>query len=223
MAIAFDANSSTNIEIKEARNQALVPVVEGIHLHSIYNPIREAESFIAKNDDALKTQNRVLVFGLGFGYHVAALEQLLSRYHQNWQIYVIEPEPKMVQLFNTKKPCELSEKTHIISATQINEVYDNMDLIRFMAEKPLVIAHPATFNLREGYFKNFMSYEASNRIDAVASKVQDYDLSNYIKTLGEDHDDFIEAVNFKLNSGDLNHHDYLLGIFATISGNGESV
>jgi hypothetical protein len=32
-------------EIKTSRNGLTVPVVNGIHLHSIYNPIKEAEAF----------------------------------------------------------------------------------------------------------------------------------------------------------------------------------
>src|SRR5690606_12367301 len=130
---------------------------------------------------------RSLVLGQAFGYHINALEKLMSRYHQSWQIFVIEPDPSMYRAFMAKMPTELSDNVTIISSHNISEIYDHIELTRFMAEKPLVVAHPATFNLREGYFKSFISYKASNRIDAVAGEVSDYDLSNYIKTLGEDH------------------------------------
>lgn len=219
------ANNQTNdslpfhapIDIKMSRVDTPVPVVEGIHLHSIYNPVKEAEGLIQKFETQLQSQNRVLVLGLGFGYHVWCLEALLGRIHENWKIIIIEPDPRLRDEFNRLMPVELSAHTRIVSCNQVAEYYDDMDLVHFMASKPLVMAHPATFNLRETFFKNFMSFQASNNISDVASKVSDQEMRNHILALGERTADFDEELAQRLQGNKLSAHDYLLGAFAELT------
>ena len=38
-----------NYEIKTSRTEQKIPVVNGVHLHSIYNPFKEAEALIEQN------------------------------------------------------------------------------------------------------------------------------------------------------------------------------
>ena len=74
--------NKSKIEVKKSKVETPVPVVDGIHLHSIYNPAKEAETFIGKYNENLSKQNSVLVLGLGFGYHVWQLESELRKHHQ---------------------------------------------------------------------------------------------------------------------------------------------
>lgn len=221
MATENQANTShSNIEIKISRTNLPVPVVQGIHLHSIYNPVKEAESLMQKHEESLQKQTRVLVMGLGFGYHLSELERILARYHREWEIFVIEADPQMYYEFQKHRPCEISDRVQIICASDVNEIYDNIDLIRFMAEKPFVLPHSASFNLREDYFKSFMSFEASTRIDRVAQKVQNDALRAHILNLGQHDEDFEQALEARLNSGKLSANDFLLGALATLSAAG---
>lgn len=208
---------NSTIEIKTSRSENPVPVIEGIHLHSIYNPAKEAESFIQKYEQQLKNQNRILVLGLGFGYHVWQLEAQLRRDHNHWQILIVEPDLRIVDEFENYKPVELSSCTRIVTHSLIENYYDDIELVRFMATKPLVVAHPATFNLHERFFKAFMSFEASNSIESVCRKIADQQLSRHIESLGQADDDFDSAVKNKLLSGNLNSQDFFLGIYSEMS------
>lgn len=201
------------IEVKLSRTQTPIPVVETIHLHSIYNPNKEAEGLIQKHEETLTQSNRILVLGLGFGYHVWALESFMGKHHNAWEIVVVEPDPKMVELFNENAPVEFSQNVKVVTNTNIAGFYDNLELVRFMATKPTLLAHPASFNLREVFFKNFMSFQASNRIADVAQKIENSNLRNHLLTLGMGHDDFDHEVSMHLQSGPLNQQDYLLGAF----------
>ena len=66
-------NFNYNLEIKFSKTGLPIPLVNGTHLHSNYNPEREAEGFVTQNDDIISKSSRVLLFGLGFGYHIHQL------------------------------------------------------------------------------------------------------------------------------------------------------
>ncbi len=207
----------SKIEIKKSKVDTPVPVVEGIHLHSIYNPAKEAESLIGKYRDSLETQNNVLVLGLGFGYHVWQLESELRKHQQSWQLFVIEPNTKMTAEFQKFKPVEFSSNTRVISGDDVADFYDDIALVKFMASKPLVIPHPSSFNLNESFFKEFMSFQASTRLDVVASKVEDNDLRKYLASLGDVNDDIsnvLQELTFKQN---LNSNDHFLSFFHSLT------
>ena len=52
-----------------------VMTAEGITFHSVYNPVKEGRDFIRKQKEMHPAPpgERVAVFGLGFGYHIAPL------------------------------------------------------------------------------------------------------------------------------------------------------
>ena len=54
----------TSYEIKHSRTEQKVPIVNGVHLHSIYNPDKEAESLLNAQIENLKNKNEVLILGL---------------------------------------------------------------------------------------------------------------------------------------------------------------
>ena len=62
-----------NIRINLSKEGLPVPQIAGVSLHSQYHPVREAEQLTRnfKSDD----KSRIIVFGLGFGYHVLPLLQ----------------------------------------------------------------------------------------------------------------------------------------------------
>ena len=44
----MNKDNQNTIEIKESKTGLPIPVVNGVHLHSSYNPTKEAESFVEK-------------------------------------------------------------------------------------------------------------------------------------------------------------------------------
>ncbi|PIP90996.1 MAG: hypothetical protein COW01_15170 [Bdellovibrionales bacterium CG12_big_fil_rev_8_21_14_0_65_38_15] len=209
--------NKSKIEVKKSKVETPVPVVDGIHLHSIYNPAKEAETFIGKYNENLSKQNSVLVLGLGFGYHVWQLESELRKHHQTWNIYVIEPNTQMTEEFKKFRPVEFSSNTRVISGENVSDYYDDINLVKFMASKPLVIPHAASFNLSEGFFKNFMSYQASTKLEDVSRKLEDTNLGKYLLSLGEPDEDITNVLRQLNLKKYLNANDHFLSFFNSVT------
>ena len=173
---------SYNFEIKESRTQKYIPVIEGVHLHSSYNPEKEAKTFVEKyRDEGLKKSSNVLVLGMGFGYHLKALYDIGCRLHENFNIQVIEPNKTTYNEFQKHKPVNL-ENTNIqfFVGVEIEELFHNISFVNFLVDKPLVIAHPASFNLYGEYFRKFLSYRSSNHIGHYKNHIQSNRLREYL-------------------------------------------
>ncbi len=171
----------TSYEIKTSKTNHKVPVVNDIHLHSMYNPINEAESLINKYDDQIQEKSSVLVLGLAFGYHVQELVARLKKYHgDSYQVYIIEPNQRIVDDCVVTTPIDDPHVT-ILCYNNPFEIYYNNNLIDFLINKPAVIAHTATFNLNHEYFKQFLTYKAPNALVELSKHIQDYNLRDYLK------------------------------------------
>lgn len=173
-----------NYEVKTSRTDQKIPVVNGVHLHSIYNPFKEAEALIEKNLTSLETKKEVLVLGLGFAYHINELIETMSKIHgdNNFKIVVIEPN---IQVYNDCIELDLLNKKNVIVYAGFTsaELYSDSDLVHFLLKKPTVIAHPPSFNLYQLYFKEVLSFVAPSKIGESIqflnnAKVKDY-LRNY--------------------------------------------
>lgn len=60
-------------------------------LHSLYNPVQEAERLIATNQDEIKEQIHVFFYGVGMGYHVEKFTELFP--NNSYSVY--EPIPEV--------------------------------------------------------------------------------------------------------------------------------
>ena len=59
-----------SIDFIIAKSGHIVPVVDQIYLHSVYDPIKEADDYVQTHEEDLKKNPTVLMLGLGFGYHI---------------------------------------------------------------------------------------------------------------------------------------------------------
>ncbi len=168
-------------EIKTSRTEQKVPVVNGVHLHSIYNPFKEAETLIESNVEALTNKNEVLILGLGFGYHVNhAIEKLTELHGNNFKIIVIEPNH---QVHQDCLNLDLLNKKNVLvySGFTAQELYRDLDLIHFLLRKPTMIAHPASFNLYQMYFKTFLTFVAPTQLEEISKFTEVREVKNYLK------------------------------------------
>ena len=169
-------------EIKYTKDQLPIPVIHGIHLHSIYQPCKEAETFITQNQGILAEKNIVLFLGLGLGYHLTAASKALTQLYgeQGFTIGVVEPNP--LTLENYYRFCNHdNQNVRIFCAKDPDELYLRSDFVNFLALGPKIIPHPASFNLYQDYFKKFMAYKASDALKAIDEVIQDEGLKTYFK------------------------------------------
>ncbi|MDD4975212.1 MAG: hypothetical protein PHY93_12715 [Bacteriovorax sp.] len=172
----------TSYEVKTSRTEQKVPVVNGVHLHSIYNPFKEAESLVHAQLENLKNKNEVLILGLGFAYHVNAIIEKLGQFHgENFRVIVIEPN---IQVYEDCVSSDLLNKTNVLIYSGFNstELYSDLDFIHFLLRKPAMIAHPPSFNLYQNYFKNILTFEAPKRVNDVLGFVESLEVKKYLSS-----------------------------------------
>lgn len=203
-------------EIKTAKTGHSIPVVNGVHIHSAYNPIKEAQGVLEQYRESLKDKKEVLVLGLGFGYHINELvnyfeEQGVSDY----LISVIEPCDQIVKDAFELNPLS-SQNIKVYSYRDVDRLYTNDELISTLLRKPLIIPHTSSFNLFKEYFRAYLTYEAPNTIKNTKEFVKDTELYDYICRFNEELmlQDIYKSI---IKGRNINHEfDYALMAFGKI-------
>ncbi|MCB9060417.1 MAG: hypothetical protein H6622_02710 [Halobacteriovoraceae bacterium] len=213
LEVSMKSTHQNDYLIKFSKTEHEIPVLAGVHLHSIYNPIKEAQKFIQTNLEIIKKNHKFLILGSGFGYHVRELIKVASEIHQTYQIVVVEPERRVLadclRIYpnrdrNVAYFCE--EKFEIL--------FNDPIFIEFLTSHPSVIPHPASFNLHSEYFKNFLSFEAKNDVESISCKLKDSFLIEYLNTLEKDVE-LIEAIDQHFNSNQkLKSQDFFFQAFS---------
>lgn len=204
-------------EVKTSRNSMKVPVINDVHLHSIYNPTKEAQALISNFDKNLETTNKVLVLGLGFAYHVYELSRKLESYHgNNYQIIVIEPNEVVYRdcVENNLFP---NKNIKVFAGEDLAKTFSDISLVKFLINKPLIIQHPPSFNLYINFFKSFLDYSAPTDTLTMSEHISDPKLSNYLAEHNSNSmNDFIS--NTLLQKSSLtNDYDHLILAFSHLS------
>jgi len=152
------------ITLQASRNGLSVPVVDGVYLHSIYNPSKEAHAYAENHESVIQSKSNILIFGLGFGYHVEEVAKIANKAHKNYTIYVIEPNAELVKLFSEKRPF-LDKNIKIITGNSPEEIYTNYNFSKFLITKPGILKLDTSFNVNKKFFTDFLTYKASHNIN----------------------------------------------------------
>jgi len=194
----MDVSKDQHIKIKLSKSGHKIPIINQIHLHSAYNPIK-AETIFKKNEEQIKSNANLLVLGLGFGYHVIEFARnLRSIYGEDFKIFVLEPGVEIynyyLEINETRDP-----NIAIIAGRDIKSIYEDHDLIDFLLKKPAVISHPASFNLHNDYFTKFLKYSAPNTLGEISGSMRSRELKEYIGEYHQDSgfDEFLHTVKEK--------------------------
>lgn len=155
-------DSPTNLTLTEAKSKDLVPVLNGNALHSLHNPIREAEVFASNHLAQLSNRPYVLVLGLGFGYHLEEMSKILRLRHKEGRIVVIEPCKELVRLWSSYRPNKGQVEVFCAGSTQ--ELYNDRTLCQFLLLKPVVIIHGPSFENSKKYFQDFLQKRAATSV-----------------------------------------------------------
>ncbi|EQB87113.1 hypothetical protein J2Z44_001617 [Clostridium punense] len=69
------SNHSKNriIKIVNGKEDVKTITVDGVFLHSKYNPISEANTYVKSNENIYINEEKAVVYGIGCGYHIKAL------------------------------------------------------------------------------------------------------------------------------------------------------
>ncbi len=112
--------------------------INGITVHSIYDPVLEARKWagqVAGQIEGRSKPDKIIVFGLGAGYHIEALTGLLKKEESKIEIEVIEPSEESFRFiennFNVSELLKNVKLTIYKDASKISEKLelDKSDII----------------------------------------------------------------------------------------------
>lgn len=184
------------IEIKEARNGSKIPIVNGVHLHSAYNPEGEATKFASKYEIQLQGNTNVLILGLGLGYHVSAIRDEIKKIHKTYDIRVIEPS---YDIFLAYQDLVKDQIGRIYAGQTAQHLFGDVGLIHFLIKKPIIVAHPSSFNLHRKYFEEFLTFKAARNTKSLLPIVQNEKLKAILKE-SEDYENIESFIRNKILS-----------------------
>lgn len=169
---------NSDYEIKISRNGFPIPVVHGIHLHSIFNPIKEAEAFAYNYQETIKTKSNFLFLGLGFCYHIEEIIKIAASHHQEIGILIVEPNTQIIEDYLNEFGAE--KKAAIIHHNTIDEYFLDETLVDFLLLKPAIVKHDASFELNKDFFSKFLSFRPTQEICKYDQILECGEYKNYL-------------------------------------------
>ena len=205
-------------ETVTSRSGHLIPIVNGYHIHSIYNPIKEAKSFIEANLKKVAGEKNFLVFGGGYGYHINELVNYLeTNERKDFCIYVIEPNNDLKSFCVQNNP--FPNQIIYLENVSPEVAFNNQEFVNFLVKKPALLIHQASFNVYKEFYESFLKFKSSRNvadlIGAIASNEFKSALTEY-NSLSID-----EAISESTKTTSANFHHFLISTFANVAGNRE--
>ena len=168
-------NFVKSYEIKKSKTDHNVPVINGIYLHSMYDPIKEAYELVESYKDKIRLNPNILVFGLGFGYHIKTLWDTLNDLHgPKAHLTILDPNKRTFDDY-----LKINKETNNISyyiTDQINECFNEKNFINFLIKSPTIIKHTASFELYHSFYKLFLSYQSPAYLQQYLNKIENESL-----------------------------------------------
>ena len=206
-----------SFEVKKSKTELPIPVVNGVHIHSAYDPIKEAKKMIKKDLSDFQRKKKVLIFGFGFGYHVREIVSFFNEKKiKDFKIVVIEKNKKLLDnalSFFPNNP----EKTKIYCQEEPGKIFMDKDFLDFLIDKPVIFAHPPSFSLYSSYFEKILKYKSPNSLSNLKTFIEDKDLKYYLEKYHDQKDlnELLENINSKKSFKDEN--DFLMSAFYHLS------
>lgn len=147
------------IKLHTTKTKDIVPTINDVPIHSLLNPVREAEVFATNFMSQLSTNPNILILGLGFGYHVEEIERLLRLKHKTYKISVIEGISELARSCQSYRG--LNKAVSVFTSTDPEDLFLNEEFCKFLLKKPTLVMHPVLYRLSENYYRKVLTRRAS--------------------------------------------------------------
>ena len=118
-----------SFEVKKSKTNLPIPVVRGVHIHSAYDPVKEAKKMIRKDLSEFQNKKNILIFGYGFGYHVREIISFFKEKKiKKFKIIVIEKNENLLKTALSLLPIE-SPNLKIYSQEDPREIFEDKDFL----------------------------------------------------------------------------------------------
>jgi spore maturation protein CgeB len=132
-------NSENGLEVVQAKNGMPSLRIQKTCIHSLYDPVKEAEAWARHYADEINQAESLCVFGFGLGYHLLELCECTDK-----EITVFEPRSDIL-----KKAFETIDLTSILSRIRIvidGNILPGKCSFEVLHHKPSVNLNPEYFN-----------------------------------------------------------------------------
>lgn len=203
------------ISFETSKSGHVIPVVNGVNLHSSYDPIKEAQKFAASEIETLERNSRIMILGLGRGYHLSAIAKAMGDLHKKPEIVVIEPLKDIHKSYITE---QIYDTTTIkIFSGSVSEIFFNPEFTDFLSRKPCIIRHKPSFDLHIKYFTEFLKFRAPKDLKSTINIIEDSLVKNKLNQYPETLSLKEVCSNSKYKKTELDQQDHLLLAFNEIA------
>ena len=158
----------------------MVPVINDVYLHSIYDPQKESSELLKQYRDILDKSSSILILGLGYGYHVQEILRYFKSNNRKFCISVLEPSKNIIQdclKYNRFQ----SNDIKIYCYPSLLKLFRSINFVKFILNKPSIIPHPPSFNLYREYFKEYFTYKFDQRLSYNLDLIDSKEMRDYFK------------------------------------------
>lgn len=206
----------SDIEFRISKTGHLVPIVDQVFMHSIYDPIKEAEVFVASNIAEIENNPCHLILGLGFAYHAfKVLEKLKSIHGQSAKVIVIESNKALVDRFiNYTNDKNINVEFNIFTG-DVKSIYSNDTVLNFLLNRPQVLVHRASFQKDKEYYHQLLQYNANQSIDSYWSLLRP-GLKEYLTQYSGSNKTIEDIISDTATKQKLTEQDYFMQFLNSI-------
>ncbi len=130
---------SNDYQVLPARNGSFTLKKKGIPIHSIYDPQKEADSWLEKQYRDIQSSPTICVFGFGLGYHV----EILTKSSPRKRIVVFEPDLRVL-----KCAFSVRDLKHLISNIEIVNTID----LSILDSDFIILKHPPSIRFDKPFY-----------------------------------------------------------------------
>lgn len=118
--------------------------VGSVTLHSVYNPVEEAKTWIEHHREGIEKSSAVVVFGFGLGYHVLELLNLELLRVSNMDVIVFEPRLDVL-----RTALELTDLTSVLQRVRFITGND----VPNVGKDFIILEHKPSVTISQIYFE----------------------------------------------------------------------
>lgn len=167
-------HSTSPLQVIQSKSGHPIPVFNQIYLHSEYDPVKEAKKFADEYDGIIAKNSHLIVYGLGFAYHLTELvNRLIACHGAKARITVVEPNQDLIESFQEHN-FPLSKIVSIFSTKDITQLFKQEDFIAAISQKPAVIKHPQSYSIHHTFFDALENFQISQDLKSTRTSLKDF-------------------------------------------------
>lgn len=194
------------IEIEYTKKGLPVPIVNGIYLHSNLDPIKEAKTFVDAHLNKINSSEKLLILGLGFGYHIKEINDYLDNNKLKKEILILEPNKDLIKKFHCYSDIK---NINILGTNDVDLLFLDEEFTNFLLEKPSILIHINSFNINKKFYTFFLNYHSDKTIKSISTLLPTKYQRDFFNSSASNFKEHIEQIDNKDHLFTKNDYLYL--------------